>query len=62
MGSKKKNEDKRFYEDIGLLFTKGKAGNGVQFYQHTVPNGNIKVGSDSEFSKLGENLNLTYLP
>ena len=45
MGSKKKHEDKRFYEDIGLLFTKGETGKGVLFYKHTAPKDDITVGS-----------------
>ena len=45
MGSKKKHEDKRFYEDIGLLFTKGETGKGVLFYKHTAPKEDITVGS-----------------
>ena len=45
MGSKKKHEKQRFYEDVGLLFTNGKTGKGLLFYKHTVAKGNIKVGS-----------------
>ena len=31
--------------DVGLVITTDEFGNGDQFYQHTNPNGNIKVGS-----------------
>ena len=45
MGSQKKHPNKKFYEDIGLISTIDETGIGASFYQHTVPKGNITVGS-----------------
>ena len=44
MGSEKKHREIRFFEDVGLLFTKDETGNGDSFYQHTVPKGKVHVG------------------
>ena len=45
MGSKKKHKDIASFEDVGLLLTKDVTGQGDTFYQHTVPEGNVDVGS-----------------